>query len=312
MTQEQLAGLLYDSLYNKILPLADDIKIYPAHGAGSACGKNMMKETVDTLGNQKKTNYALNQPDKNTFIEAVTDGLLPPPGYFKMNAEMNKTGYTVFDTVLDRGMNALTAAGFEAIAETTNALLLDTRDDRDFAKGFIPQSVNIGLNGSFAPWVGTLVADVQQPILLVTDHGKEEETITRLSRVGFDHVLGYLKGGIEAWVKSGKETDRVNRISPEKFAAEMKDRNYKVVDVRKPGEYTAEHIKGADNKPLDYINDWIEEIDPGEHFYLYCGSGYRSMMAASILQARGYRNFSEIEGGFQPITATNVPTTGSI
>lgn len=312
LTQEELAGLLYDSLYNKILPLSNDITVYPAHGAGSACGKNMMKETVDSLGNQKKVNYALNQPDRETFIKAVTDGLLPPPAYFGMNVAMNKKGYERFDQVMAHGMQALSPEEFETLAETSGALILDTRSDKEFYTGFIPQSVNIGLNGDFAPWVGALMVDVQQPILLVTDSGKEEEAITRLSRVGFDHVLGYLKGGFSAWKESGKETDTVHRITAAQFAEEVNITDNKVVDVRKESEYAAEHVAEAYSKPLAYINDWIRDLDPGEHFYLHCAGGYRSMIAASILQARGYRNFTEIEGGFNAIALTGVPKTDYI
>lgn len=309
MTQEELAGLLYESLYYKILPLPDDVTVYPAHGAGSACGKNMMKETVDSLGNQKKMNYALNQPNKEAFIKAVTDGLLPPPAYFGMNVAMNKKGYDSFEEVLTQGMKPLTAEEFETAAEATGALILDTRSDNNFAKGFIPQSVNIGLNGDFAPWVGALIVDVKQPILLVTDNGKEEETVTRLSRVGFDNVLGHLKGSFEAWKNAGKETDTVNRITPEQFASEVKIGESKIIDVRKESEYAAEHIEEAYSKPLAYINDWVKDINPQEHFYLHCAGGYRSMMSASILQARGYRNFTEVEGGFNAIAKTNVPKT---
>lgn len=309
LTQEQLAGLLYDSLYTKILPLPDEVTVYPAHGAGSACGKNMMKETVDSLGNQKKMNYALNQPDKAAFIKAVTDGLTPPPAYFGMNVAMNKKGYDHFDDVLNQGMQALSAEDFETVAEETSALILDTRENTEFTNGFIPQSVNIGLNGDFAPWAGALIVDVKQPILLITENGKEEEAVTRLSRVGFDTVLGHLKGGFETWKAAGKETDTVNRITPEQFAAEVKIGTSTIIDVRKESEYASEHIEEAYSKPLAYINDWIRDIDPQQHFYLHCAGGYRSMMAASILQARGYRNFTEIEGGFNAISTTSVPKT---
>jgi hydroxyacylglutathione hydrolase len=312
MTQEELAGLLYESLYNKILPLADDITVYPAHGAGSACGKNMMKETVDTLGNQKKMNYALNQPIKEAFIKAVTDGLLPPPAYFGMNVAMNKKGYDSFDEVLQHGMKPLTAEEFETIAENTGALILDTRNDNEFAKSFIPQSINIGLSGDFAPWVGAMIVDVKQPILFIADEGKEEEAVTRLSRVGFDNVLGHLTGGFETWKNAGKETDTVNRITPEQFASEVKIGENKIVDVRKESEYEAEHVEDAYSKPLAYINDWVKDINPQEHFYLHCAGGYRSMIAASILQARGYRNFTEVEGGFNAIAKTNVPKTNFV
>ncbi len=308
MTQEDLAGLLYESLQNKIMPMSDEITVYPAHGAGSACGKNMQKETVDTLGNQKKTNYALNQPNKEAFIEAVTDGLLPPPAYFGMNVAMNKQGYQNFDEVLNKGLQSLSADEFEKVAENNNALILDVRAAEDFAKAFIPQSVNIGLNGDFAPWVGALIGDVKQPILLVTEVGDEEETVTRLSRVGFDHILGHLKNGFETWRTSGKETDNINRISVQQFNNEFNE-NSKIIDVRKESEYEAEHVENAYNRPLAYINEWINSVDSNEHFYIHCAGGYRSMMAASILQARGYRNFSEVEGGFNAISKTNIPKT---
>ncbi|MCL1663968.1 MBL fold metallo-hydrolase [Elizabethkingia ursingii] len=308
LTQEDLAGMLYDSLINKIMPLSDEITVYPAHGAGSACGKNMQKETVDTLGNQKKTNYALNQPDKETFVKEVTDGLTPPPGYFAMNVAMNKKGYESFDHVLEQGLKPLSAEAFEAVADEAGALILDTRPAAEFHKNFIPQSVNIGVKGDFAPWVGAMIVDVKQPLLLVTDEGSEEEVITRLSRVGFDNVLGYLKGGVPAWQSAGKETDSVDRITPEEFAQRYTE-DAKVIDVRKEGEYAAEHVADAYSRPLAYINTWIKDVDPKEHFFLHCAGGYRSMIAASILQARGYRNFTEVEGGFGKIKLTEVPTT---
>jgi glyoxylase-like metal-dependent hydrolase (beta-lactamase superfamily II) len=306
MTQKDLAALLYESLYKKILPLDDDIIVYPAHGAGSACGKNMQKETVDTLGNQKKTNYALNQNSKESFIKAVTDGLLPPPAYFGMNVAMNKKGYESFDNVVYKGLNALSPEEFEKTAELFGALILDVRNNDEFAKGFIPQSINIGLNGDFAPWVGALIGDVKQPILLITDENKQEETLTRLSRVGFDTVLGFLEGGFEAWKKNGREIDIINRISAKQFESEIKNKEVKIIDVRKESEYQSEHVNEAYNMPLAYINDWIGNLDSEKHFYLHCAGGYRSMMAASILQARGYRNFTEIEGGFAAIANTEV------
>ncbi|MCJ8154636.1 MBL fold metallo-hydrolase [Chryseobacterium sp. SSA4.19] len=309
MTREDLAGLLYDSLYQKIIPLNDEIIVYPAHGAGSACGKNMQKETMDTLGNQKKTNYALNQKDKESFIRSVTDGLLPPPAYFGMNVTMNKKGYRNFDQVLSNGLRALSPEKFEEMAEISNALTLDTRNHRNFARGFVPQSVNIGLDGDFAPWVGTLIVDVNQPIILITDENQEKEAITRLSRVGFDNILGFLKGGFEAWKNGGKEIDTVHCISAQQFEQEIKDREVKIIDVRKESEYQAEHVNEAYNKPLAYINDWINQAGHERHFYLHCAGGYRSMMAASILQAGGYRNFTEIEGGFKAIAETAIPTS---
>jgi glyoxylase-like metal-dependent hydrolase (beta-lactamase superfamily II)/rhodanese-related sulfurtransferase len=309
LTQDQLAGLLYDSLMNKIMPLADDVIVYPAHGAGSACGKNMMKETVDSLGNQKKMNYALNQPNKEAFIAAVTDGLLPPPAYFGMNVAMNKKGYESFEKVLHDGMRALTVEEFEVAAESSGALMLDTRDNGEFFKGFVPQSINIGINGDFAPWVGALVADVKQPLLLITEEGKEEETVTRLTRVGFDNILGHLKGGFKTWLNAGKEVDTVNRITAKEFEGVVDVAKDVVVDVRKESEYSAEHIENAYSKPLGYVNDWIKDVNPKEHFFMHCAGGYRSMIAASILQARGFRNFTEVAGGFKAIAETNVPRT---
>lgn len=309
MTQEQLAGLLYESLNTKIMPLADDVIVYPAHGAGSACGKNMMKETVDTLGNQKKMNYALNQPDKESFIKAVTDGLLPPPAYFGANVAMNKKGYDSFENVLSKGLTALSPAQFEAAAEASGALIIDTRDSKVFYRGFIPQSINIGINGDFAPWVGALIGDVKQNLLVVTEPGKEEEVITRLSRVGFDHILGYLNGGFESWKAEGREIDTVDRISAEEFAKRFNKAESKVLDVRKESEYEAEHVEEAYSRPLAAINEWTKDINPDEHFFMHCAGGYRSMIAASILQARGYRNFTEVDGGFKAISATDVPKT---
>lgn len=312
MTQEELAGMLYDSLYTKILPLSDDITVYPAHGAGSACGKNMMKETVDTLGNQKKMNYALNQPDRNSFIKAVTDGLLPPPAYFPHNVSMNKKGYENFEEVLNKGMRALEVKEFETLAESTDALVLDTRSAAEFAKGFVPGSINIGINGDFAPWVGAMIRNVKQPILLIAETGKEEEAVTRLSRVGFDNVLGHLKGGYPTWLNAGKESDTVNRISAEQFSKEVNVKEDFVVDVRKESEYLAEHVEEAYNKPLDLINNWFAEIPSDKTFYLHCAGGYRSMIAASILKARGVHNFKEIDGGFKSISATSVPKTNFV
>jgi hydroxyacylglutathione hydrolase len=309
MTQEELAGMLYESLYQKILPLPDDVTVYPAHGAGSACGKNMMKETVDTLGNQKKMNYALNQPNKEAFITAVLDGLLPPPAYFGMNVAMNKTGYNSFEEVLKTSMKPLLPAEFETVAEASEAMILDTRSAKDFHTGFIPNAINIGLRGDFAPWVGAMIVDVKQPILLVADEGTEEEAVTRLSRVGFDHVLGYLKGGMAAWENAGFEVDTVDRINAETFAQRFELGKSKVLDVRKEGEFAAEHVEDAYSYPLSFINDWMKNINPEEHYFLHCAGGYRSMIAASILQARGFRNFTEVDGGYNAIAKTKVPKT---
>ncbi|MFK7001596.1 MBL fold metallo-hydrolase [Flavobacterium oreochromis] len=313
MTQEKLAAILFHSLRNKIMSLADDVIVYPAHGAGSACGKNMSKETVSTIGQQKHDNYALRfDMDETEFIAEVLDGLTPPPAYFGMNVAMNKKGYTSFETVLNNGLTPLLAKEFNDLADAHNAIILDTRPASIFCLEHIPQSINIGITGDFAPWVGTLVADVNQPILIICEEGKEEETVTRLSRVGFDNLLGYLKGGLKTWKDSGKETDRVNRITTQEFAQKVNLKTDKILDVRKENEYQAEHLEEAYNRPLAYINNWINEINPREHFYLHCAGGYRSMIAASILQARGYRNFTEVEGGFSAISKTNLPKTDFI
>lgn len=313
MTQDQLAGILFHSLRNKVMTLPDDVLVYPAHGAGSACGKNMSKETVSTIGNQKQSNYALRaNMTEAEFIKEVTDGLLPPPAYFGMNVAMNKKGYESFDTILNNGMKAIDVKDFELIVESSGAVILDTRDSSTFAKGFIPQSINIGIKGDFAPWVGAMIGDVNQAIVLVTEPGKEEECVTRLTRVGFDHILGHLKGGFEAWQAAGNEIEKVNRISAATFASEVKMGESKVLDVRKPSEFDAEHLENATFCTLADINDWVKDINPKEHFYLHCQSGYRSMVAASILQARGYHNFSEVEGGFKAISGTSLPKTNFV
>lgn len=309
MTQEELAGLLYDSLMNKIMPLSNEVTVYPGHGAGSACGKNMMKETVDSLGNQKEINYALNQPNKEAFVAAVTDGLLPPPAYFGDNVAMNKKGSQGFDEVRKSAMQALSPAAFEAAAEGTTALILDTRDNGDFATGYVPNAINIGLNGDFAPWVGAMIGSVDQAILLVTEPGMEEEAVTRLSRVGFDNVIGYLDGGVNSWKRDGRELDTVNRISANQFAKDVVIGKDVVLDVRKESEYVAEHVEEAYSKPLDFINEWFTSLNQDEHVYIHCAGGYRSMIAASILQSRGVRNFTEIEGGFKAIAEAGVSKT---
>jgi len=307
MTQEQLAGILYHSLRDKIMSLPDEVIVYPAHGAGSACGKNMSKETVSTIGQQKEFNYALRSDmTEQEFIREVTDGLLPPPAYFGKNVEMNKEGYESFDTVLNKGMLALSPKEFEVVAEETGALLLDTRKGSDFAHGHIPQSINIGLTGDFAPWVGALIADVKQEILLITDLGMEEESVTRLSRVGFDNVIGHLKGGFEAWKAEGMETDHMERMSADAFALKFEKDHPEVYDIRRETEYETEHLEDAESKPLAYINDWIKDINPNQHFFMHCASGYRTMIASSILRARGYRNFTEIEGGINAVRKTGL------
>ncbi|EOZ93277.1 Metallo-beta-lactamase family protein [Indibacter alkaliphilus LW1] len=302
LTQDKLAGHLYDSLRNKIMPLADDIIVYPAHGAGSACGKNMSKETTDTLGNQKKTNYALQEMTKEEFIKEVTTGLTPPPSYFPQNVMMNIQGYDSIDEVLNRGINPLSPAAFEAAANETGAVVIDTRDAQTFAKGFIPNSINIGIDGSFAVWVGALVPDLKQELLIVADEGREEEVVTRLARVGYDHAIGYLKGGFEAWENEGNEVDSITSISAGELASLMdKDQDLEVLDVRKNSEFLSEHVLGAENAPLDYINESMSKVNKDKTYYVHCAGGYRSMIFVSILKARGFENLIDVKGGFAAI-----------
>ena len=300
MTQEDLAGILFDSLRKKIMPLADDLLVYPAHGAGSACGKNLSKETVGTLGDQKKTNYALRADmTKEEFIKEVTDGLLPPPQYFPLNVKMNKEGYEDIDTVIKTGTRPLSPQAFEVAANETGAIVLDVRHQNDFAKGHIPQSIFIGIDGGFAPWVGAMIGDVKQPILLVTPEGREEETVTRLARVGFDNTLGYLNGGISSWKQNGKTIDTVEGIDVESFKPLAE--NSTIFDVRKPGEYLSEHLVNANSTPLDFLNNHMSEFPSKGNFYIHCAGGYRSMIAASILKSRGIHNLIDVRGGFSAI-----------
>ncbi|MDG4945842.1 MBL fold metallo-hydrolase [Weeksellaceae bacterium KMM 9713] len=309
LTSEMLAGILYDSLRNRIMPLADDITVYPGHGAGSACGKNMSKETVDTLGNQKATNYALRADmTKEEFIEAVLDGIAEPPAYFPMNVQMNKSGYDDFDEVKERGLKALSPKEFELVANQNEALVLDVRNQKTYSEGHIPKSIFIGLKGQFAPWVGALIKDVKQPILLVTEEGQEEEAVTRLARVGFDNVLGFLKGGFNAWKEAGKETDTVTSINAEEFAEIYKSEDIPVFDVRKDGEFTSQHVEKAEHTPLSNLNDHLAQFPKEKTFYIHCQGGYRSMIAASILKSRGYHNFIDIAGGFKDIAQTGIVT----
>lgn len=313
LTERDLAGFLYDSLRKKIMPLADDVIVYPAHGAGSACGKNMMKETVDTLGNQKNLNYALRADmTKEEFINEVIDGLLPPPQYFPLNVQMNKEGYEDFNVVLERGSQALTPAAFEAAANETGAVVLDVRHQNDFAKGHVPRSIFIGLNGDFAPWVGALIADVKQPILLITEPGKEEEAITRLSRVGFDNTLGFLKGGFDAWKNDGMEYDTVHSITAETFKDELETDKKPVFDVRKETEHLSEHVLDAQNTPLDFLNNHLAVFPDNTPFYVHCAGGYRSMIAASILKSRGIHNLIDVQGGFKAIKEAGVPVSAFV
>jgi hydroxyacylglutathione hydrolase len=313
MTAEDLAGFLFDSLRTKIMPLADDVIVYPAHGAGSSCGKKLSKETVDLLGNQKQTNYALRaNMTKEEFIKEVTDGLLPPPQYFPLNVKMNKEGYDDFEDVLKRSAQALSPEAFEIAANETEAIVLDVRTENDFAKGHIPRSIFIGLDGGFAPWVGALIADVKKPILLVTPVGREEETITRLSRVGFDQTLGYLKGGFDAWKKASKDYDTVSSIPATTFKEAKESGDVPVFDVRKEAEFLSEHLVGAQNTPLAYINNHLAEFPDTETFYVHCAGGYRSMIAASILKSRGIHNLINVQGGFKALKEVNVAVSAYV
>ena len=309
LTQEDLAAILFDSLRNKIMPLDNDVIVYPAHGAGSACGKNLSKETVGTLGDQKQHNYALRKDmTKDEFIKEVTDGLLPPPAYFPLNVALNKEGYKSIDEVIKTGAKALSANDFELVANETDAVIIDVRHQFEFVKGFIPQSIFIGLGGTFAPWVGALIKDIHQPILLVVPDYMEKETITRLSRVGFDNVLGYLNGGFEAWKTSGKEIDTLPSVTAEFLAQEI-HKDAIVFDVRKPGEYEAEHIENVPSTPLDFLNDHISEFPTNKDFYVHCAGGYRSVIAASILKARGYSRVIDVAGGYGAIKKTTIKRT---
>jgi glyoxylase-like metal-dependent hydrolase (beta-lactamase superfamily II)/rhodanese-related sulfurtransferase len=302
LTQDKLAAHLYDSLRNKIMPLSDDLIVYPAHGAGSACGKNMSKETSDSLGNQKKTNYALQEMSKEEFIKEVISGLTPPPAYFPQNVMMNIQGYDSIDEVLKRGVNPLSPAAFEAAANETGAVILDTRDAQVFAKGFIPNSINIGIDGSFAVWVGAMIPDLKQEILVVADKGMEEEVITRLARVGYDYSIGYLSGGFDSWKADGREIDAITSISVEEFAAIHKNQSdVNILDVRKNSEFLSEHVIGAENAPLDYINDSMLQVNKNKTYYVHCAGGYRSMIFTSILKARGFDNLIDISGGFKAL-----------
>jgi glyoxylase-like metal-dependent hydrolase (beta-lactamase superfamily II)/rhodanese-related sulfurtransferase len=312
LTKEQLAGLLFDSLHSKIIPLSDSLMVYPAHGAGSACGKNMSKDTVDTLGHQKQTNYALRASmSREEFINEVTDGLQAPPAYFPENVRMNKEGYESIDKVIKSGTQPLTTEEFELIANETGALILDTRSANDFRMGFIPNSINIGIEGSFAPWVGALIPGVNQPLLIISDKGREEEVVTRLARVGYDNTLGYLNNGFESWVAAGKEIDTIDSIAAEELSNQL-TKDTIIIDVRKQSEFQAEHVEGAINLPLDFINDHLAEIPKQGKVFIHCAGGYRSMIAISILKARGWDNLIDVSGGFKAIAETAIPRTNFV
>ncbi len=315
ITEKDLAGMLFDSLRNKIMPLADDVTVYPGHGAGSACGKSMSSETIGTLGDQKKTNYALRaNMTREEFITEVLDGISAPPQYFPKNAMLNKTGYKSIDDIMTSSVKALSLNDFEN--NLSDALILDTRSNLDFVKGFIPNAISIGINGSFAVWVGALIEDLHQKIMIIADEGKEEEVVLRLARVGYDNCIGYLEGGVETWKNAGKEIDTIESIQASKLKARLNETS-QIVDVRKPGEYDAEHVEGAISFPLDSINNHLTDLDAEKEQLVHCKSGYRSVIAASILKKQGYKNVVDIAGGFQaisedaslPITAFVCPST---
>ena len=310
LSSEDLAGVLFDSLRNKIMPLSDEVTVYPAHGAGSACGKNMSKETSDSLGNQKRTNYALKADmTKAEFIKELTTGILPPPQYFAKNAMMNKTGVVSMDDVLERGSVALDVETFEAMANHESALVLDTRHQDDFVQGFIPNSIFIGIHGSFAPWVGALIADLHQPIIFLAEEGREEEVVTRLSRVGYDNPLGYLSGGMEAWKAAGKEVDTLNSISAEDLAEKWQAGNQNILDVRKPGEFEAGYVEGTQNLPLNFINEQMNQVDKAKDYQVHCAGGYRSVIFCSIMKSRGFAHVTNIEGGYAAMKKAGIPVT---
>lgn len=310
LTREDLAGMLFDSLRNKIMTLPDEVIVYPAHGAGSACGKNMSKETSDLLGNQKKVNYALRADmTKDEFIKEVTTGIMPPPQYFQKNAMMNKQGVISLDDIMARGNVPLDVDTFESMANHEGALVLDTRNRESFVKEFIPNSIYIGIDGDFAPWVGALITDLAQPIILVADEDRVEEVVTRLSRVGYDNTLGYLKGGMTAWTEAGKEVDIIGELTAAELKEVVNDESINILDVRKPGEYLAEHIQKAKNTPLDFINDEMHRIDKDTEYHVHCAGGYRSVIFASILKSRGFDKVINIPGGFDAIVKAEIEVT---
>lgn len=310
LSREDLAGHLFDSLRTKIMTLPDEVIVYPGHGAGSACGKNLSSETFDTLGNQKKTNYALREDmTREEFVREVTDGLLPPPAYFPKNAMMNKMGYESFEEVLKQGTQPIPVDLLEKTLDQTGAMILDTRSEEAFGEGHIPRSIFIGIDGNFAPWVGALIPDLKQAIVVIAEPGREEEVVTRLSRVGYDNCVGYLDGGFEAWKAAGREFDTMTTVSAAEVAAKVSDADFQLLDARKPTEFTAEHIEGAVNFPLDYINTQMDQVRSDGTYYLHCLGGYRSVIAISILKSRGYHNFLNVAGGFRALKESGAPVT---
>jgi len=307
LTQNDLAGMLFESLRNKIMPLPNDVIVYPAHGAGSACGKNMSSETSSTLGEQKANNYALQDISKEEFITQLTTGILSAPQYFAKNATLNKNGYNNYKTVKEKGLKALTTKEVIKLIDK-DVLVLDTRKPQLFKDAFIPQSINIGLDGSFAVWVGTLITDMEQPIVIIVEEGREEEAIERLARVGYDNVVGYLDGGIDQWKKEGNATENIISVSANQLEEKLHQEDIQMLDVRKPSEYEAEHAEEAISFPLDFIHQNLSELDKNKHYYINCKSGYRSMVASSILKSNGY-NIVDVKGGFEAILQTAIPKT---
>lgn len=315
LTEKDLAGMLFESLRSKIMTLNDNVIVYPAHGAGSACGKNLSKETVGTIGEQKQTNYALrSEMTKEEFVEEVLRGIAPPPQYFAKNALLNKTGYAQLDQVLASGNTPLSVDLFVELASESNTLILDVRTQQEFVRNHIPGSMFIGLNGGFAPWVGALITDIKQPILLVVPEGKSEEAVTRLARVGYDNALGYLEGGIEAWIQAGQKTGQIESISASDFESKTQSSSLNILDVRKDGEYASMHLQldGVQHFALDYINSQMDAVDPNKEYHIHCAGGYRSVIAASILKAKGFNNIIDIAGGFAALKKTNLPMTNYI
>jgi glyoxylase-like metal-dependent hydrolase (beta-lactamase superfamily II)/rhodanese-related sulfurtransferase len=301
LTQEDLAGMLYDSLRNQLMTLPDEVIVYPAHGAGSACGKNMSKETFDTLGHQKEVNYALQPLTKEAFVKELTTGILPAPGYFALNAAMNKTGYTNIDAVMAAGLKALSVENFEALSRAESTIVLDVRKPGDFAAGHVPGALFIGIDGQFAPWVGSVIKDIRTKLLLITPEGREEETVKRLARVGYDHTIGYLKGGFAAWEQAGKKITSVESITAEVFATRYATAE-KILDVRKPGEFEVGHLQAAESRPLDFIEEWLPVQPQHLHVTLHCAGGYRSMIAASVLLRNGFTRLTDVQGGYGAIS----------
>ncbi len=308
LTQEDLASHLYDSLQNKIMPLPDSVIVYPGHGAGSACGKNLSSETVDSLGNQKHTNYALQPMSREEFVKQITDGLLPPPQYFPKNAMMNKQGYESIDTIIERGTHAMDVERFKAEVKK-GAIIVDARSEQEFIESHIPGALYVGVDGNFAMWIGALITDLKQHIVFLAPEGREKEVVTRLARVGYDYAVGYLKGGMDAWIAAGEEADAVISETAEEFAKDYKADHIKTIDVRKHGEYNSQHIVDAIHLPLDYIYDHLDDLDKEQEYYVHCLGGYRSLIAISILQPYGYKNLINVQGGFRAIEKAGVEMT---